>query len=261
MQKSIARNSSRAAQIHGVRARVSEREWQTRVNLAALYRLLAGFGWDDHIFTHLSARLPDEPRQMLLNPLGLMFREVTASSLVKVDLSGKLVMDSPYGIHWGAAIIHGAIYAGKSKAAFAIHLHTVSGQAVSALKDGLLPLTQQSMMLLGQIAYHDYEGLALDESESGRIATDLGNNKLMILRNHGTLTWGETAGEAFLLAYQLERSCATQIAILSTGAEISMPPQHITNRTARQEEQPGMVEYSWAAALRKLQATDSDYCS
>jgi ribulose-5-phosphate 4-epimerase/fuculose-1-phosphate aldolase len=245
--------------INSVRGLVSEQEWQARVNLAALYRLMAGFGWDDHIFTHLSARVPDEPGHMLLNPLGLMFREVTASSLVKVTHQGEPVMQSPFGIHWGAAIIHGAVYASRVEAAYALHLHTLSGQAVSALEDGLLPLTQQSMMLHGKLAYHDYEGLALEEDECSRLARDLGEKKLMILRNHGTLTWGETAGEAFLLAYQLERSCATQVAILSTRAAIHVPPPATVEYTARQEEQPGMLEHAWAAALRKLEAHDSDY--
>jgi ribulose-5-phosphate 4-epimerase/fuculose-1-phosphate aldolase len=244
-----------------VRGLVSEQEWQARVNLAALYRLMAGFGWDDHIFTHLSARVPGEPGHMLLNPLGLMFREVTASSLVKVTHDGTPVMDSPYGIHWGAAIIHSAVYASQEKAAYALHLHTPHGQAVSALKEGLLPLTQQSMMLFGRVAYHDYEGLALEENECTRLARDLDGKKLMILRNHGTLTWGESAGEAFLLAYQLERSCVTQIAILSTRADIHMPPRETIEYTAHQEEQPGMIEHSWAAALRKLEVSDSDYRS
>ncbi len=194
-----------AVKTSSVRNQVSEPEWQARIDLAAAYRLVALYGWDDLIFTHISARVPDAEHHFLLNPYGMMFDEVTASSLVKIDLSGNKVMDSPYFINPAGFTIHSAVHEARVDALCVMHLHTDYGIAVSAQKDGLLPLSQQAMFALGSLAYHDYEGLALDEEEKPRLVADLGDKHYMILRNHGLLTVGRTEAEAFLGMFLLER--------------------------------------------------------
>src|SRR5437762_4966872 len=173
-----------------VRDHVSDQEWQARVDLAAAYRLVALYGWDDLIFTHISSRIPGPEHHFLLNPYGMMFDEVTASSLVKIDLEGNKVVDSPYFINPAGFTIHSAVHAAREDALCVMHLHTDYGIAVSAQKDGLLPLSQQAMFALSSLAYHDYEGLALDEKEKPRLVADLGNKHSLILRNHGLLTVG-----------------------------------------------------------------------
>src|SRR3989442_14149112 len=170
-----------------VREQVSEQEWQARADLAAAYRLVALYGWDDLIFTHLSSRVPGPEHHFLLNPYGMLFEEVTASSLVKVDLDGKKVMESPYQINPAGFTIHSAVHAAREDALCVMHLHTDFGIAVSAQKAGLLPLSQQSLFALASLAYHDYEGVALDEEEKPRLVADLGDKKFMILRNHEML--------------------------------------------------------------------------
>src|SRR5712692_356464 len=189
---------SAAIQTSTIREQVSEQEWRARVDLAAAYRLVALYGWDDLIFTHISARVPGADHHFLLNPYGMMFDEVTASSLVKVDLDGKKVLDSPYFINPAGFTIHSAVHAAREDALCVMHLHTDYGIAVSAQKKGLLPISQQSMFALASLAYHDYEGVALDEEEKPRLVADLGNKVFMILRNHGLLTVGKTRAEAFL---------------------------------------------------------------
>src|SRR5437588_7068311 len=190
-----------------VRDQISAEEWQARLDLAAAYRLVALCGWDDLIFTHISARVPGADHHFLLNPYGMMFDEVTASSLVKVDLDGKKVLDSPYFINPAGFTIHSAVHAAREDALCVMHLHTDYGIAVSAQQSGLLPLSQQAMFPLASLAYHDYEGLALNEGEKPRLIADLGDKKNMFLRNHGLLTIGRTAAEAFLSMYILERAC------------------------------------------------------
>src|SRR5690349_16165584 len=190
-----------------VRELVSPEEWQVRVDLAAAYRLVAYYGWDDLIFTHISSRVPGPEHHFLINPYGMMFDEITASSLVKVDLDGKVVLDSPYFINPAGFTIHSAVHAAREDALCVIHLHTEYGIAVSAQRNGLLPLSQQALVALASLAYHDYEGLALDESEKPRLVADLGNKDSMILRHHGLLTVGRTAAEAFLAMFILERAC------------------------------------------------------
>src|SRR3954453_16764493 len=194
-----------------VRDQVSDAEWAVRVDLAAAYRLVAHYGWDDLIFTHISARVPDSEHHFLLNSYGMMFDEVTASSLVKVDLEGKKVMNSAGAINPAGFTIHSAIHAAREDAHCVMHLHTDHGIAVSAQKAGLLPISQQAMFALSSLAYHDYEGLALDENEKPRLVADLGENNSMILRNHGLLTVGRTAAEAFLAMFMLERACRIQV--------------------------------------------------
>src|SRR2546425_5362840 len=201
---------------------VSEPEWQTRVDLAAAYRLVAIYGWDDLIFTHISARVPGSEHHFLLNPYGMMFEEVSASNLVKVDLDGDKVMDSPYFINPAGFTIHSAVHAAREDALCVIHLHTEYGVAVSAQKNGLLPVSQQSLFALASLAYHEYEGLALKEAEKSRLVADLGDKAYMILRNHGLLTIGKTPAEAFLSVYILERACRIQI-LAQSGGEILLP--------------------------------------
>src|SRR5215475_11603690 len=187
-----------------VRDLVTAEEWKVRVDLAAAYRLVALYGWDDLVFTHISARVPGPEHHFLINPYGMMFEEITASSLVKVDLEGKIVMESEYQINPAGFTIHSAVHAAREDALCVMHLHTECGIAVSAQENGLLPISQQSLFALASLAYHNYEGLALNENEKPRLVADLGNKQNLILRNHGLLTIGANAAEAFLGMYNLE---------------------------------------------------------
>src|SRR5256884_2363060 len=205
--------------IANVREQVSDPEWQARTDLAAAYRLVALYGWDDLIFTHISARVPGADHHFLLNPYGMMFEEVTASSLVKIDLGGHKVTESPYFVNPAGFTIHSAVHAARPDALCVMHLHTVYGIAVSAQKNGLLPISQQAMLALASLAYHDYEGLALNEEEKLRLVADLGDRSHMILRNHGLLTVGRTAAETFLSMFLLERACKIQI-LAQAGGEL-----------------------------------------
>ena len=245
-----------------IRDQVSATEWQARVDLAAAYRLVALYGWDDLIFTHISARVPGGDHHFLLNPYGMMFDEVTASSLLKIDLQGRKVMDSPYFINPAGFTIHSAVHEAREDALCVMHLHTRNGIAVSAQKDGLLPLSQQAMFALASLAYHDYEGLALDEEEKPRLVSDFGNKKSLILRNHGLLTVGRTVAEAFLGMFMLERACEIQIRAQSGGSELSPIPQEIIGRVASQMDAVtvGMgATLTWPGLLRKLDRIDSSY--
>src|SRR6266576_2739125 len=245
-----------------IRDQVTEAEWQARVDLAAAYRLVALYGWDDLIFTHISARVPGEAHHFLLNPYGMMFEEVTASSLVKIDLAGNKVMDSPYFINPAGFTIHGAVHEAREDALCVMHLHTRNGIAVSAQKEGLLPLSQQAMFALGSLAYHDYEGLALDENEKPRLVADFGNKKSLILRNHGLLTVGRTVAEAFLGMFMLERACEIQILAQSGGSELSPIPQETIGRVASQMDAVtvGMgATLTWPGLMRKLDRLDPSF--
>src|SRR6266481_10130997 len=217
-----------------VRDQVSAEEWQARVDLAAAYRLVALYDWDDLIFTHISARVPGAEHHFLLNPYGMMFDEVTASSLVKVDLDGSKVMDSPYQVNPAGFTIHSAVHAARADALCVMHLHTDYGIAVSAQKDGLLPISQQAMLALASLAYHDYEGLALNEEEKPRLVADLGDKSQMILRNHGLLTVGRSAAEAFMGMFLLERACKIQILAQAGGGELVEIPDPIVRLVASQ---------------------------
>jgi ribulose-5-phosphate 4-epimerase/fuculose-1-phosphate aldolase len=245
-----------------VRDQVSTEEWQSRVDLAAAYRLVALYGWDDLIFTHISARVPGADHHFLLNPYGMMFDEVTASSLVKIDLAGNKVMDSPYFINPAGFTIHSAVHAAREDALCVMHLHTDYGIAVSAQKDGLLPISQQAMFPLASLAYHEYEGLALNEDEKPRLVADLGNKSNMILRNHGLLTFGKTTAEAFLSMYILERACRIQILAQSGGGELHRVADPIIDLTAKQLSAVTVgqgAELTWPGLLRKLDRIDSSY--
>ena len=249
---------------------VSEAEWQTRVDLAACYRLTAHYGWTDLIFTHLSARVPDsvgssaETRggeAFLINPLGYMFHEITASSLVKVDLEGKILSKTDYQINPAGFTIHSAVHAARHDVGCVMHLHTDDGVAVSAQADGLLPLTQTAMAVVGDLSYHDYEGIALDHDERARLVADLGENNSMILRNHGTLTCGETVSSAFLNMFFLERACSMQVRALGGGVKLNMPSDKAIEAVKNQVSSSNLplADLAWPALLRMLDAQDPSY--
>src|SRR5229473_6764013 len=241
---------------------VLEEEWEVRVDLAAAYRLVALYGWDDLIFTHISARVPGPEHHFLLNPYGMMFEEVTASSLVKVDLVGNKVMESPYFINPAGFTIHSAVHAAREDALCVMHLHTDYGIAVSAQKNGLLPISQQSMFALSSLAYHEYEGLALDDEEKPRLVADLGEKHFMILRNHGLLTIGRTAAEAFLGMFLLERACKIQILAQAGGGELGEIPDPIIGLVGTQLNAVMIGQgaaLTWPGLLRKLERLDPSY--
>lgn len=253
---------SSTAQEKSVSGQVSEAEWQARVDLAAAYRLVAHYGWDDLIFTHISARVPGPEHHFLINPYGMMFEEITASSLVKVDLDGKIVNESPYIINPAGFTIHSAVHAAREDALCVMHLHTDSGIAVSAQRHGLLPISQQALFPLASLAYHDYEGLALNEEEKPRLVEDLGNKTHMILRNHGLLTIGKTAAEAFLSMYILERACKIQIMAQSGSAELVPVSERTLSRVAAQLSVVTVgqgAQLAWPGLLRKLDRMNPSY--
>lgn len=245
-----------------VKEMVSPEEWQVRTELAALYRLIALHGWDDLIFTHLTARVPGPDDHFLINPYGFTFDEITASSLVKVDLDGNKVMDSPHEINPAGYIIHSAIHAVREDAKCVIHLHTRAGVGVAAQKEGLLPISQQATVVLTSLAYHDYEGIAINPEECVRIQNDLGDKTFMILKNHGTLVVGPTIPDAFLFIYALETACQIQIAAQSGGAELIPVNQAILDGVMANAEivLGGMGgQLAWPALLRKLDRKDPSY--
>jgi len=245
-----------------VKEQVSIEEWQLRVDLAAAYRLVAHYGWDDLIFTHLSARVPGPEHHFLINPYGMMFDEITASSLVKINLQGEIVAPSPYFINPAGFTIHSAVHAAREDALCVIHLHTDYGIAVSAQKDGLLPISQQSLFALASLAYHEYEGLALNEDEKSRLVSDLGDKRNMILRNHGLLTVGKTAAEAFLSMYILERACRIQILSQSGGGTLLPVSEPILENVAAQLGAVTVgqgAQLTWPGLLRKLDRLDPSY--
>jgi ribulose-5-phosphate 4-epimerase/fuculose-1-phosphate aldolase len=247
--------------VSNVRNQVSAEEWATRIDLAACYRLVAHFGWDDLVFTHISARVPGT-HDFLINPYGFMFEEITASSLVRVDLEGKKTLDSPYDINPAGYTIHSAIHAAREDAGCVLHLHTMEGVAVSAQKGGLLPISQQSTLVLLSLSYHDYEGLALNPDEKGRLQQDLGDTRNLILRNHGLLTIGRTVADAFLSMFTLQRACEVQVLAQGHGAELIEIPQSVLDtvpefsRMVMRGAGAGLV---WPALLRKMDRLDPGF--
>jgi ribulose-5-phosphate 4-epimerase/fuculose-1-phosphate aldolase len=243
---------------------VSAEEWAIRVDLAAAYRLIAHYGWDDLIFTHLSARIPGPEHHFLLNPYNLMFEEVTASSLVKVDMDGNPVEPTPFITNPAGFTIHSAVHMARPDALAVMHLHTPHGQAVSAHGDGLLPLTQTAMLIRQDLAFHDYEGVAVDLDERERLVEHLGEKNLMLLRNHGTLAVGPSVGECFVRLYFLERACQAQIMALSAGDNLNNPPQGAPE-TAAQQGAVGVTIaaklLAWPALLRKAYRLDPGFAS
>jgi len=239
----------------------SPEERQVRVDLAAAYRLVAAYGWDDLVFTHISARVPGPEHHFLINPYGMMFDEITASSLVKVDLNGKIVMDTEYSINPAGFTIHSAVHAAREDALCVMHLHTEHGIAVSAQANGLLPISQQSLFVLSSLGYHDYEGLALNDEEKPRLVADLGKKTFLILRNHGLLTVGPTVADAFLSMFLLQRACRIQIMAQAGGKLVSIPEKILAQIPAQEEvvTQGGGGRLVWPGLLRKLDRMGADY--
>lgn len=244
-----------------LKSAVSEAEWKVRVELAALYRLVALHGWDDMIFTHISAKVPGPDAHFLINPYGYYFDEITASSLVKVDLDGNIVQQTTDFINPAGFTIHSAVHAAREDAHFVIHLHTVSGIGVASQKAGLMPISQNACLLQNQVAYHGYEGLALNHDERERLVADLGDKSLMLLRNHGTMALGSTAAEAWVGIFFLERACAQQIAALSAGLEgVLEAPDAAQDVTKEQGKGIGFVSaLAWPGALRQLARRSPGY--
>jgi ribulose-5-phosphate 4-epimerase/fuculose-1-phosphate aldolase len=245
-----------------VREIVSSEEWQVRVDLAAAYRLVAAYGWDDLVFTHISARVPGPEHHFLINPYGMMFEEITASSLVKVDLDGRIVMESDYQINPAGFTIHSAVHAAREDALCVMHLHTDCGIAVSAQEKGLLPISQQSTFVLASLGYHDYEGLALNDEEKPRLVADLGKKTFLILRNHGLLTVGPSVADAFLSMFLLERACRIQILAQSGGSKLIAISDQILAQIPAQEAvvtKGGPGRLVWPGLLRKLDRMKANY--
>ncbi len=245
-----------------VKDHVTEQEWQMRVNLAACYRLIASYGWDDLVFTHISARVPDTEDEFLINPYGLLFEEITASNLVKVNQAGEKVSSSAFDINPAGFTIHSAVHEARSDAHCVIHLHTSDGVAVSTQQQGLLPISQQSLFPLSNLAYHDYEGVALNPEEKVRLVADLGEANFMILRNHGLLTCASSVADAFLYMYIMQRACEVQIKAQSGGSELTLiSPQILAGIQAasKQVTKEANGDIAWPALLRKLRRTDPSF--
>lgn len=240
---------------------ITAAEIAVRQDLAAAYRLCALYGWDDLIYTHISARVPGPEHHFLVNPLGMGFDEITASSLVKIDLNGNVIGDSPHRPNAAGFVIHGAIHSTREDAQCVMHLHTEAGMALSALEEGLLPLTQHAMRFHGRIGYHDYEGIALTMDEQQRIIADLGQNTALILRNHGTLTVGRSVGHAFTENFYLEKSARAQLLAQATGRPLRMPDDALRALTVRQwtDDLGVSNDREWPHLLRKLDRIDPTY--
>lgn len=241
---------------------VSPEEWQLRVDLAACYRLVAAYGWSDLVFTHVSARIPGPDHHFLINPYGLMFDEITASSLVKVDQDCNKLSDSPFPVNPAGFTIHSSVHAAREDAGCVLHTHTRSGVAVSAQKDGVLPISQQSTFVLASLAYHDYEGVAFREEEKPRLQADLGTKNFLMLRNHGLLTVGPTIADAFLSMYIFESTCQIQIAAQSGGVALTqVHPQIVDGVAHAMKVQTSSLggAFVWPSLIRKLERLDPGY--
>ena len=248
--------------IASLREVVSAEEWQLRVDLAAAYRLVALYGWSDLVFTHISARVPGPEHAFLINPYGLMFDEITASSLVKVDQQCNKLLDSPFPVNPAGFVIHSCIHQGRDDAGCVLHTHSRAGVAVSAQKCGVLPISQQSTFVLASLAYHDYEGVALRDDERPRLQRDLGTKNFLMLRNHGLLTVGPTIADAFLSMYTFENTCRIQIDAQAGGGELVYVDPRIMEgmaqvlKTVTAGQGAGIA---WPALLRRLDRTDASY--
>jgi ribulose-5-phosphate 4-epimerase/fuculose-1-phosphate aldolase len=243
-----------------LKGKVSHEEWQVRVDLAALYRLAALHGWDDMIYTHISARIPGPEHHFLINPYGLFFEEITASSLIKIDLEGAILQETAYFINPAGFTIHSAIHAARENAHYVMHLHTDQGVAVAAQKEGLLPLSQHALVILPSLAYHDYEGIALNHEEKDRLVHDLGDKSVMLLRNHGTLAVGESAADCWIGMFYLERACKQQVMALSGGRENVLIAPEQAQAEVRSVVSRGMGgALAWPACLRRLDRENPGY--
>lgn len=248
--------------IPSVQPLVSPEEWKLRQDLAACYRLVALHGWSDLIFTHISARIPGPEHHFLINPYGLMFDEITASSLVKVDQHCNKVLESPFPVNPAGFVIHSAVHAVRDDAVCVLHTHTRAGVAVSAQKGGLLPISQQSTFVLGSLAYHDYEGVAFRDDEKPRLQDDLGGAHFLMLRNHGLLTCGGSVAAAFLNMYMFESACQIQVAAQAGGEELTLVPDQIVAgvKEAMRVQSGGQgAAFVWPSLLRKVEKADPGY--
>lgn len=243
--------------------KVSAEEWTLRCDLAACYRLVALHGWTDLVFTHISARLPGEGHRFLINPYGLLFEEITASSLIAIDQEGNKLSESPFKVNKAGFVIHSAIHAARDDARCVLHTHTRAGVAVSAQKCGVLPISQQSTFVLAALAYHDYEGVALRDDEKPRLQADLGKANFLMLRNHGLLTVGPSIADAFLAMYLFETTCQIQVAAQAGGALTTVDPRILDGVAAAAREQTAGAggAFVWPALLRKLERHDPRYRS
>lgn len=241
--------------IPSLAGKVSAAEWEARIDLAAAYRLVALYKWDDLVFTHITLRVPDAEDQFLINPYGMFFEEITASSLVKIDLAGRKLQDSPFEVNPAGFVIHSAIHAARHDARCVMHTHTLNGVAVSAQRAGLLPISQHSMFTLASLGYHDFEGPALNDDEKPRLVADLGDKSSLILRNHGLLTVGETVADAFVAMYYLEASCAIQVRAQAGGELIPVPKDVLDQAVSRTRQGPRV----WPGLLRRLDRQDPSY--
>ena len=253
--------TSEVAQAGGEAGSAGDVERRLRIDLAAAYRLAALFGWDDLLATHMSVRLPGPEHHFLINPLGWLFEEITASSLVKIDMDGNKVDDTPHEINPAGFTIHSAVHSAREDARCVIHLHTVNGVAVSSQEHGLLPINQSAMLMNGRLAYHDFEGIAFNHDERPRLVADLGDKDAMILRNHGTLAVGTSVAEAFQMIYFLERACAIQVAAMAGGTSVRTPGEEIQKVVAGQVSSFGDVadRLLWPALLRRLDRQNPGY--
>jgi ribulose-5-phosphate 4-epimerase/fuculose-1-phosphate aldolase len=250
------------AGVASIRSTVSEAEWEQRVALAAAYRLVALFHWDDLIFTHISARLSGPEHHFLINPYGMLFDEITASSLVKVDLEGKKVSASPYEINPAGFVIHSAIHAAREDARCVLHIHSINGVAVSAQKKGVLPISQQSIFVLSSLGYHDYEGVALRDDEKPRLVRDLGDKNFFMLRNHGLLTVADNVADAFTFMYIFESACTIQVRAQAGGGELIPIDQRIIDGAKQQAKavtRGAGGALLWPGLLRRLDRVDPSY--
>ena len=241
---------------------VSAEEWQLRVDLAACYRLVALYGWSDLVFTHISVRVPGPEHHFLINPYGLMFDEITASSLIKVDQDCNKIIDSPYPVNPAGFVIHSAVHAAREDIQCVLHTHTRAGIAVSAQKNGVLPISQQSTFVLASLAYHDYEGVAFRDDEKPRLQADMGEANFLMLRNHGLLTVGKSIADAFLAMYTFENTCQIQIAAQSGGSELTqVNPKIVEGVGQAMKVQTGGLggAFVWPSLIRKLDRIDAGY--
>jgi len=250
-------------QIESRRGQVDEAEWRTRVDLAAAYRLVALFKWDDLVFTHISARVPGRDNEFLINPYGLMFEEITASSLVRVDTAGNKLDESPFPVNPAGFTIHSAVHAARHDAQCVLHTHTLNGIAVSAQQGGVLPISQQSIFVLSSLGYHDYEGVALRDDEKPRLVADLGEKSFLMLRNHGLLTVGPTIADAFLNVYLFETVCTIQVRAQAGGGPLTEVDPRIIAGAREQARQVtrgvGGGALTWPGLLRRLDRQSPGY--
>ncbi len=255
-------NAPERLEIPSLQDRVSAAEWQMRVDLAACYRLVAAFGWSDLVFTHITARLPGPEHAFLINPYGMMFDEITASSLVRIDLHGNKLDDSPFPVNPAGFTIHSAIHEARDDAICVLHTHSLNGAAVAAQEAGVLPISQPSIFVLNSLAYHDYEGLALNAGEKPRLVADFGDKSFLMLRNHGLLTVGRTVADAFLNMYLFEAACTVQVRAMAGGTPLRPVQQGIIANAMVQARQVTNAQYgslAWPALLRKLERESPGY--